>query len=416
MDILFFNFILYTIAFLIYYKREHFTLYTFLWLEYAILSILGYYTVKMEIYTIGNIDPYKLSIIPYVLCFVFMWILFLPFKSLKLKNIQIPFSHKFEKFVYVWAFISILFLALKFSEALITISMGFGEAYENRHVLGESLFDYSGNLLLKRINFLGNLFVSTINPFVIFYCIQQLREGKKNKIIYSLLILAFLPGIIAGVGAASRGLIFSAFVKILFYVILFKDYVSEKVKRIAVKLFGVILCVMVFYSFAITTERLAGKNVNAYDNILRYFGECFPNLGDIFWDNVREHPMGVRLFPELLGINLSNYWDSADTQFAYWTSITGVPMLLFKTIFGDLYIEFGIFGAFVFAIILCILIKWLIKDGLSYYNISFLAYYFQIVFMGFAAFTGFGGFNNTIIAVMIIVNICLKKYHKKFTN
>lgn len=401
-------------SFGILYNRSKLTLYTFLWLEYAILALLGYYTVNVGIYSITNVNPYNLDILPYLFCFAFMWIIFYPFKNITLTNIPIPQSKNIRLLIKIWAVVTAAFLALKVSEASITVSTGLAEAYENRHVLGESLFDYSGYPILRRINFFGNLFISTTNPFVVFYCVQNLNtKQEKTSFLYFLLVIAFLPSIVAGIGTASRGSIFNGFVKILFYALIFRDYVPEKTKKIAVTSFAVLLGIMAFYSLAITVARLSGKGVDEFDSIFRYFGECFPNLGAIFWDNVNTHPMGERLFPEFTGVDFSSNWDSADERFLFWSNITGVPMLLFKTIFGDLYIEFGIIGAFIFAAVMTSVMKYIAKKGLTYYNISYLAYYFQICVMGFAAFTGFGGFNNTIIVFMIIVNITLYFYSKK---
>ena len=193
--------------------------------------------------------------------------------------------------------------------------------------------------------------------------------------------------------------------------VLFKKYLPPKVLR-KVHLIGVVFAsAIVFYSVSITIARYQDPSQSS-SGILRYFGECFPNLNFYIWDKVKIHPMGLRFFPEILKPELLTNWDSTSTMYAYWHHITGVPVLIFKTLFGDLYIDFGVMGAFV---ILCVFFKLLcsiLRNGVTYYNISYVLFFYQIVVFGFAGFTQIGGFNNLLIVCMVLFNVFLKSYFK----
>lgn len=412
------NFALYFITFLFEYRKEKITLYTFLLLEYSVISLMGLYSFYTGIYEniFGpkNID--SLSIIPYVLCYLFFLIFFKPLSKLRIKDINIPNTRIINKFINFWFLIIILYTGLKLSECIVALSTGMGQMYEDRHINGETLFDYSGNILLRRINSIGAVLINTTIPLVIVYCISIINKKSASLKTYIMIILCFIPLLLQGISFGSRGIMFGVFIKMVFYYIVLKDYISKKIKRYIFLLGVSITLIMLFYSLIITYERF-GNDQNAFSGIARYFGECFPNLGFIFWDNVKEHPMGERLFPDILDVDLTRFWFSVDSMYAYWWNRTGVPVLNFKTLFGDMYIEFGVIGAFIFAIIMNrIMNKVIYLKTVPYYFLSYCAIYFQIAAIGFAGLTQIGGFNNVLIIVAFVINSSLYFYDKKYKS
>ena len=98
--------------------------------------------------------------------------------------------------------------------------------------------------------------------------------------------------------------------------------------------------------------------------------------------------------------------------------ITGVPIALFGTIFGDCYIQFGMIGAFVFITIFVFLWKFLFfKYGLT--NIPFIMYYF--ITFGIAGLFGYGFYDERkhfLFILLVLFSFSLKKkkavsIHKK---
>lgn len=111
-------------------------------------------------------------------------------------------------------------------------------------------------------------------------------------------------------------------------------------------------------------------------------------------------------------------FDSMQDFFQYWSHITGVPIALFGTIFGDCYIQFGMIGAFVFITIFVFLWKFLFfKYGLT--NIPFIMYYF--ITFGIAGLFGYGFYDERkhfLFILLVLFSFSLKKkkavsIHKK---
>ena len=119
-------------------------------------------------------------------------------------------------------------------------------------------------------------------------------------------------------------------------------------------MYGLVLCslgVMFFYILAISVSRANGDADVAIDRIFRYFGEPFLNLGLVYWNSTDVHTYGLRFFPKLIewvgGLELPDSKYGADALRDFWTRVYGVNMYYFKTFFGDLYMEFGVIGAFI---------------------------------------------------------------------
>ena len=363
----------------------------------------------------GNKSNESLSPIPYCLCFITYFILFIPFRKLS-KDVKLimPQINWLDGFMSVWIVVMFAYCILKFYEASISLSMGFGEVYELRHMEGETIFDYSGNTILKRLRNIGVILQECTVPIVMLYSIYSLRNGGNKFRLFFLIILCFLPNILDGIGLASRGNIFSVFVKILFFVVLFKNYVTRKTKKYIVIMGLIGTFIMVSYSIIITESRLEDKNSETpIASIERYFGESFPNLGYSFWDKVHYHPMGERLFPESYGYSRKERFDSTRDYHLFWGNKTKVPILNFKTFFGDLYIEFSVIGALIFVSIFALLFRFIMGGKVTYYNIGVAYMYFQICSMGFAGVTKLSGLSLITWLFTFLIGYSLKMFNNK---
>lgn len=413
MNLLFLNFLIYFSVFLFVYKRDkQISLMAFLFLFYSVIAFLGFYTVENGIYfdVFGKMNVHTLVFIPYFLCFISFCILFYPFRNLKQKktNISVPNNSKTEIFVKIWLVYIVLFSILKLSEAVISVSIGLGQIYENRHMDGDTLFNYQ-NIILNKFNGYGTYLIDATIPFIIVYVVHNLKFRKmSNKKGLLLITLCFLPQLLNSIAMGSRGGIFLVFFNLIFFVLLFRKSLSKQFMKVIYSFGAIFLFIMISFSLDITSSRLGNKR-DGIDSIFRYFGEAFPNLGFNIWDKVIYHPMGERLFPDFVSHNYKFY--SIDDAYAFWENKTGVPVLNFKTLFGDLYIEFGILYAFIFLLILAIIMNLFItKRSLKFYNISYLYYYYQLCILGFAGFTKEGHNALFSLFIIVIVNIAIKYF------
>ena len=115
-------------------------------------------------------------------------------------------------------------------------------------------------------------------------------------------------------------------------------------------------------------------------SILRYLGEPFPNLGNIYWEKVNVHPLGARMYPFIFqsGTAQNSAQSLADSH-TLWEWITGVPILVYKTIYGDFYVEFGKWLAFVPILIYALYMKvFTLAKKVNLANVAILFYFLEI--------------------------------------
>lgn len=410
------NFLLYLFTFLYFFKKKKdIDIYNFLWLFYSAIALMSCITVwngdYFRLFGLKNLDA--VSFIPFLLCYIAFYLLFRPLKEIG-NNVDLTIIHfKYEKtLIGIWLIIMLCYLGIRFSEASFSIASGLAEAYESRHIEGETLFDYSGNPLIKRILNFGVLSAACFNPYMLLICIDKIRKKEQLGLVILIVVLCFVPDFLSAIAQGSRGQIFNVFLKILFFVILFKSCIPYKIKKWIYISMSVFVGFMIFYSFMITIDRVSGSNAETpIGSIMRYFGECFPNLQFNFWDKVDYHPMGDRRFPDFTGFNKT--FSSVDESYIYWQMMTHVPILNFKTVFGDMYIEFGTIGAFIFLFIYTFVVDKIIKKKATGYNISFVTLYFSICLTGFAGLTYTSGFSLFTVIMILAINFLIKRFYVK---
>lgn len=415
MNILLYNFIAYLVWFLYeLWSQKRITVHVMLVGFYTLIAFLGFLTVENGIYvdTFGWIDVEKLTVTPYLCCFATYYMLFFPFRQLHMRYIRCDFlfTPVFRAFVVVWLVYFVLYSVLKVTEAGIAVSTGLAEMYEARHYGGETLFEYT-NPILEKFNGYGYFILNATTPIIMCYAIIGMRKKKVNNILaYILMLTCFVPSLANAIAMGTRGGMFMTIFCFLFFVVLLRRYISKSfLRNLYVIVFGFAVVVLI-YSWIITVGRV-GEGMAGINSILRYFGESFPNLGFEFWDKVIYHPMGSRMFPNIFGgETFSSVGDAHD----FWSQQTGVRVLIFKTYFGDLYIEYGVLGAFLFVIIgtaLMLLVLRLKKFGVLI--LSVLYYYFQLCVNAFAGMTkdGHGAMFQLLIIGIITLFLLWLRYH-----
>ncbi len=415
MNILFFNAILYTAWAVFGYKKQRgLSVYTFILLLYAVISILGFYCVYSGLYeSVYHVHIKHVDLFPYVLCFFVYVILFHPFKDLSMCEKQFPvgilFSGLLRKIVAIWAIYYTLYTVLKLFEAQVTIITGLGEAYNTLHNEGEQLFIYS-NWYLQRFNSFGTILLTPTTPIIMIFSIVGYRH-KCISLQYSLalILLCFLPSVFRSIGVGSRGGLLMSFLSFAFFFLLFRNEMSKSIKRKIILISLLILFIVSVVSWMITEQRVAG-GIEGINSIVRYFGESFPNLGLQFWGQVEYHPMGERLFPGFWGNGVEDY-GSQELFYQFWGGKTKVPVLIFKTFFGDMYIEFGWFWALFIIVFISLPISYYYQhNGITIYNIAFLYYYYHICMYAFAGCTFGDAYSILQVIIIFVISFILRLY------
>lgn len=427
MNILLVNFLFYFVTFYKARKRYNtfFNQYVFIMMVFSLISFLGYYTFQSGIYedTFGSKNIDKLSIVPYILGFIFIYSVCVPLKKINLDYIRI-INIPQDKSLYSILYMCLLNYFFNLGLGLIALrsltALDYAEVYISS-ASGE-LQTTTGSYLLDNIYGKSLLLVRILTPVYNIIALYLWIKTDKLKPLF-LLIIGFVLQIPQLVITANRGGMFFLVINMFFYFILFYDYISKRAKRcLFIVLIAGVLFIM-FYSIAITYARM-GDGSDGINQIFRYFGEPFPNLGFNIWGYDIQHPYGARYFPSLtetLGMKtLSAGIKGRNVAFEYWESFVGIPMLNFKTLFGDLYVEFGVFGSFVFLFIYFTGVKALLnykRHTLISLSLLFLPYKFAV----YSIFGGFLGERDVLdliaqLGVVYFFNFYIRKISKNNTK
>lgn len=384
---------------------------------YTIVALMSIIIVCTGIYEAVLSINYSIDIdfTPYILCFLSIFLLIRPMKNVRYENIrfdEIPYNKTISGLLNMWIIITFFYMLMKLSHALIASSIGYDNMYDIAAVDGSSskLFYGNNKFLLKFNNFNINLMWS-FSPFVMCYALYGLISKKISQSrAFLLLSLIFFSKLFAALSLGSRGNLFFTFWSFVFYIIIFYSHFDSRIKGKFKKIGIVSLSLIGIYSVIISIARLSHSDSETpLTGIARYFGECFPNLGLQFWDQVTLHPYGTRLFPYLFGIEYSA--DSVQDGYAFWKSFTGVPVLIFKTIFGDLYIEFGtIIALIIIGVIFMIFTKFIGSGQIHFWKISIIYWYFDLIIQGIFGFNKDGLSNLIVFIAILIVSFFVRLY------
>lgn len=346
---------------------------------YAVVSCMGAYIFGVGIYQEEIRDSRSLeylSYIPYFLMFIMMVGILSPLKVLpkfyvdwEPKRVAL-FSNVFLFFILMHTF---FFLhGFQFGAA-----SDLGDAY-HMSVAGDLGLRYSSDIEMILSKVFRRL---SICVMPVFLYLQFYRITKQQKPMFALflLMIGFGASVVPAILQGSRGSLFFSFFALVFVYTNFKDDIPRDVKKRIYSVALVAVSMLAFYAVVISFARVDGDADVAINKLFRYFGEPFLNLGLVYWDSTDVHTYGIRYFPKLLeifgGFELPDSKYGIDAMREFWSNVYRVNMYYFKTLFGDLYIEFGTIGAFVVGF-LVVTAGWLIKKIRNPFLCHFLLYYY----------------------------------------
>lgn len=356
----------------------------FLWMFYSIFAVFSVILVSSGLYfTAFSLSPEKaLSFEPYIYNYYCMLVMTLPLykitgKESGIKNATI--SSRSKRIFKVIFFIFIIYFGCKLFELSLYGNMGYAERHKMITQEGEGISIGQHSTIIGYITGICTKLYQILYPLAMFYVLLLLKKRTsliKIMLLFSICIAPMLTGYVIN---GNRAGMFYLLANLAFFFFIIKDYLSKKQLSKIYLLCGILALILLSFSSSISEERFQHTDIGTAGSVSRYFGEVFPNLGYQYWNEVRNYTMGARKFGSyyslLTGINFN--LQGFDETFSYWSFFTGVDCALFKTVFGDLYLEFGTIGALVFASVFSLGMFWLTKNSeLSIYNLPFYYYYF----------------------------------------
>lgn len=332
------NFILYFATTCYYIKQEGLTIRSFLWSYLTIFTLGSVYLLSTGLYFKVMDYPHftpdeEISILPYLLNYIFCFIFLSLTPRIKPKNFRLNFCYTKRSRLYILNFLIIeyLYLLLKILQSIIVYFYGFG----NFHELGKEAQNailYGGMPWLKYINYLGKFVNVVIMPYLIFYCFTIYHKGMmKYSIFLSIFILYTCNSIFVGIVAGSRAsMLFGLLNAIFFFVLLYRHIKYKSRKKILIR--GIfIMCILLIITHNITKERFQDKEtMTISENIARYMGEANLNLTYEYFNHLYRHTNGRCTF--------GGFYDNEHYNIDY---VMGVHPEWFKTAYGCFFIDYG---------------------------------------------------------------------------
>ena len=353
---------------------------------FSFIVVMGLITVETGIYQATHGSFVKFPFEPYIMEFVSFVIFMWPFRYLNEKNIVITDiirnSPKIDLIIKGLIFLFSLYLIVCIQSAYYVSQQNLVDAYYSNHLDGASLYNYN-NLQSKIIWICGtsyNIFL----PLVLLYAIVGLSQNpKRNKMrFYFLCILICVAcDFFASVSNGRRGNVFWFTVTMGLVFIPLWNMFSRRIQNIFKSCVPIIVTVFALYAVIMTIQRVEDSTTETpITTVMRYLGEPYPHLGNVFWEKVLFHPMGMRLYPFIVDpISMVKDSQSLRDSHLIWESITGVPILNYKTLYGDFYVDFGKWLPFVLIFIYSfILYLFTKKRKISFWAYPILFYYINL--------------------------------------
>lgn len=355
------NTFLYIITFLYYYRKQGLCIMSFLWAYYSLFAIFGILVVHFGVYKEAfgyDVDKYGLPITPYLLNYISMLFLTYPLRKVTDCNIEID-SLVIPKYLDTIINYFLLAVACLSLLNLMTLRFYHGLSLGERH---DMIVGYGEGYGIRDIsNTLGFLFAQVDKlyqiayPFLLIYLIHAMVYRRFSLGSLSLKYLISVGPLLSIYYVhGNRSGLFFLIINLSFFALLFSKYISQQMRKQLTFFFALLLVVITIFALNVSESRYGDSQNGTFFSIIRYFGEVFPNLGAQYWEKVQHFTYGARQFGDYLLVLTGTKFDvdaGLSNKFYFWSSFTGVDTALFKTLFGDLYLEFDVWGAIVFIVV-----------------------------------------------------------------
>lgn len=417
-DIVILNAILYIVVFFYYYKQKKcFDLGILILLIYAVSNCISVFYFSFD-YVALNFK--RITVIPYIYLFILTFICIYPllkFNSNRITNINAVGSTVFIDLltsililVTIEPFIENLSLILKNNNQS---SNYLAEIYEARNQgLSISVFSEIG----RRLNYISNLFATTSVVFFFYY----LTKVKKSKYKIIGLSLVIFNTILTYYNTSNRAGVLSYFLFIISCYFLFKNSLNPIILK-RIKYYGFLFGgIVLTLTLIVTIARFSANESSSFSVfswIALYGGEGSLKFNSDLW-YIHYHTMGDDMFCFLKDIlGLETFIDNTSRD-SFYFSRNGIQIENFYTVIGDVFYDFGFFGAPIFCLIIYYFAKEITKIKKQYpLEIIFtIALVTHVFLMGFAAYIhrAYSAQFGLIFPGLVIVVLYINRFKHRY--
>ena len=310
------------------------------------------------------------TLLPYIYMFMCLLLFLAPYRGMKIGR-QLNVIENRPIKILTWIYILSGFVAIWYTlpEAMELIRSG--EWGMLRHMLytdedSIELYHSVPERLAKNIH-------SYLEPFGIIMCFFWLSQKRKRPFV---IICAFISYIgcafLSATLVASRGMVINFMLQLTLSYLIFKDFISKKVKRIA-GFFAILLTIpLIAYILAVSVSRFGedGASSSAFD----YLGHSMLNFNQGVMGTMHDYAYGRYFFSYIIKMFGGN--SVINLKSLGYTGGSG-----FYTFIGDFYIDFGPIGTFLLALVVSIFLRHFTKKANKKLSDLVLIVFFANYFM-----------------------------------
>lgn len=374
---------MYFTYFLVNFRRSG-ILFKVLLLMYIFVSLSSIFIWQSGIYNVmylNHIITNDLHFAPFLYLFVVFIFLFIPIRAFNENKIESIVLDDKVKVEWIGRFSVVFGIGLLF---LLILFVDYSAVFNNAAEIYQD--SKEGELYMPVFLYRLYTFHRLLYPFILLLGFYYLAFKNEQYIKTSLLLVAAIfPRVFVSTVLVSRGGLFFLLVELMIGFLLFRNFIPKRTKRILFIGFIFVLFVLVTVVVIFTTSRFGQSAFGPLISVLKYFGESFLNFNSVFWDNIKEHPMSEFKFPFIYQLfDTPHSFVSRADRYSFFSNMTGANVLLFKTIVGDFYVEFGmVLGMSVIIIISRFFSRIIRLDiNMRFSTLILYFYYYELVFIG----------------------------------
>ena len=191
---------------------------------------------------------------------------------------------------------------------------------------------------------------SYLRPLGVVMCFYYLTVPKRNKLKLFLIWFSYIgESFLASTLIASRGMIIMVVFNVLLSFVIFKEYISHRVKKIVAIIALLLTIPLTLYMSVVSVSRFGADDAGS--SVFMYLGHSMLTFNKGVMGTMHDFAYGkfaFLYFIDLFGGNLSGKMDALMQSLGY-TGGTG-----FYTFIGTFYIDWGPIGAFIVAILMAV--------------------------------------------------------------
>ena len=418
LNLLILNCLLYIGAFMFFLKKYSIiNISTFLFLLYSLSSVFSLLYFQSPLYYTSFTSSGIINIEAILYLFLLNFIFCSSFRNFRfyqegqIVNLKYKVIDNFVKIIF---FVSLISLLASLPDLINMATTGsFAAMKDDVYETGGIIHNWFIIGLFNRI-FGAFTFLLLLWPL---YNYLILKRKRKIDMYFSILyVLIVLQTVIVMV---SRSILFIALIEILFVVVIFKDFLKDKIKAKTVVITGSILTIFYTIFDFMSNSRFGGNT--AYEKAaeafatLRYAGEGQLNFIGLMYGNLHGNCYGYKMFPffrRLLG--LPYYGDSGvDKSYgvAYLDKLNPNPNFVYYQFAGEMYFNWGAIGAILIACLFHFYINNMIckKQYISFTNLLFVSWSATILGVGIFFNNILGDASNFFFIILILLSISMRR-------